>query len=176
MTKSIFQQSDRPSKPGMKTWLSWALLAGGLSLVPSQVVASPLLQGDMTAAQTTAERVSPHLKQTQPDVLPIPLAIVQPNGNAITIQVINATGAELSYQVIGDTQFRALGAQSQATLQDLGIPTTLTFRRNDGGLISPTIEANNSTSTLTLILQATEDFTVDRTALRIEPTGAVYLN
>lgn len=152
--------------PRLLVRLSVSLLVSGVtlgSLLPT--IATPLNQFEPA-----------QVKQTSPDALPIPLAIVRPNGTTISIQMINATGAELNYQVIGDTQFRSLGAQAEVTLQDLTVPTTITFRRNDGGLISATIEANNPSGTLVLILQATEDFAVDRTALRIEPDGAVYLN
>lgn len=168
--------------------LVWArvggvLLAGGLvstvgvlsasgamrSGSPAGVVATPTLN-------STESTSSVQTKQSQPDQLPIPLAIVRLDSSTLDIRMINASGAELNYQVIGDTDFRLLNAQSDITLQDLSIPTTITFRRSDGGLLTPTIEVNNSEGTLTLILQPTEDFASDRTALRIEPTGAVYLN
>ncbi|MDX2217259.1 MAG: hypothetical protein SFY66_28590 [Oculatellaceae cyanobacterium bins.114] len=183
MARNPDQKTDRPSLGLTWTRLSRAALISSLSLIPlSQVFAAPLPTALTTAISQTTPQLNrsqlsqAQLKQSTSDVLPIPLAIVQPNGSTITIQVINATGAELNYQVIGDTQFRVLGAQSQATLQDLSIPTTVTFRRNDGGLVTATIETSSAAGELTLILQQTSDFTADRTALRVEPNGSVYLN
>lgn len=107
--------------------------------------------------------------------VPPPLLVVTPVNQRISIRVFNDTGAAIDYEVIRDTQYRSLGGNQTITLQSLATPTTLTFRRQDGGLLQPSLRSTTA-GVLELRLIATSDFNLDRTTLTIDETGGVFLN
>lgn len=116
-------------------------------------------------------------------VTPIPLpeqqqppsATVTPVNGRISIRLTNTTNAIAFYQVIGDTEQRTLAGKSQVTLQNLAIPTTLTFSRQDRGLLRTTTSATTA-GLLEVTFDATTDLAEDRTTLRVQPDGTVFLN
>jgi hypothetical protein len=89
---------------------------------------------------------------------------------------VNETNAPISYQVIGDTKPRTLAGKSQVLLQDLNVPATVTFHRQDGGLLTVTAQNPSAQGILRLRMRETTDFGMDRSALRIEHNGGVFLN
>jgi hypothetical protein len=103
------------------------------------------------------------------------VAAVSPSDGRVTIRLINNTNAPISFQAIGDTQIRTLAGRSEIALQGLRIPTTVTFYRQDRGLLMVTPKSSES-GVLEVTMQETTDFAMDRTALRIENNGSVYLN
>jgi hypothetical protein len=128
--------------------------------VPAQVQPSPPV-------------VNPPLpSQQQP-----PIATLTPNQGTVGVKLINKTGADIVYQVIGDTRVRTLQGRSEITLQALRTPVSLSFYRRDRGflLVKPVVPTT-ATSTIELTLTETTDFAIDKTALTIEPDGEVYLN
>lgn len=107
--------------------------------------------------------------------LPPPLLTVSPLSDRISIEMINETGATIDYEVIRDTQYRSIGGNSEITLRGLSTPTTLTFRRQDGGLLQANLRSTQA-GVLELRLSATTDFSRDRTTLTIDEVGGVSLN
>jgi hypothetical protein len=103
------------------------------------------------------------------------VAAVSPTDGKVSVLLLNQTNAPIVYQAIGDTQQRILPGRSQVRLQNLTTPANVTFYRQDRGLlmVSPQISPQG---VLKVTLQETTDFAMDRTALRIEKNGAVYLN
>lgn len=106
---------------------------------------------------------------------PPPLLIVPPVNQRISVRMINETGAAIDYEVIRDTQYRSLGGDREITLLNLATPTTLTFRRQDGGLLQADLRSTTA-GLLELRLSATPDFDLDRTTLTIDQAGGVFLN
>jgi hypothetical protein len=90
--------------------------------------------------------------------------------------LINDTGARITYQVIGDTAPRSLEDRNEARLEGLNAPTTLTFQRDDGGLVKVTPRPSRERGTLEVTLQGTTDVNQDRKTLRIQDNGGVFLN
>ncbi|NJL22520.1 MAG: hypothetical protein HC895_19605 [Leptolyngbyaceae cyanobacterium SM1_3_5] len=107
--------------------------------------------------------------------LPLPILTTSPIGDQISIAMINETGAAIDYEVIGDTQYRSLGGNGEIMLRNLATPTTLTFRRQDGGLLQASLRSTTA-GLLELRLSATTDFGRDRTTLTIDEAGGVFLN
>ncbi|MEA5570757.1 hypothetical protein [Calothrix sp. UHCC 0171] len=103
------------------------------------------------------------------------VAAVSPTNGRVSILLINQTNAPIIYQAIGDTQQRILPGRSQITLQNLHTPANVNFYRQDRGLLMATPRSSRQ-GTLQLTLQETTDFAMDKTSLRIENNGAVYLN
>lgn len=152
------------------------LLLGSIA-IPLAGSAMPKPAQHSSAARSLSSLVeSASNKQIPPEALPVPIAVVSPINGTVTIRLVNQTGAAISYQVIEDTQFRSLNGRSEITLRSLTIPTTLTFRRDDGGLLRVSLQANNPSGTITLTLNETADFATDRTTLTVERSGGVYLN
>jgi hypothetical protein len=106
-----------------------------------------------------------------------PDVTMTPVNGKVNIHFVNQTGAEINYQVIGETQFRKLAGRSEMTLRDLPLPTTFTFRRQDDGLLQVTLQPDTpAPGTLTMLVRETTDFSIDRTSLYVDKNGGVFLN
>lgn len=143
------------------------------SLLTLSGIAAPLMDEATAQTRPSTPVVNPPLpSQQQP-----PIATLTPNNGAVGVKLINKTGAEIVYQVIGDTRLRTLGGRSQVVLQDLKTPVSLSFYRRDRGflLVSPQVPTT-AANTIELTLTETTDFAIDKTALTIESDGEVYLN
>ncbi|MBD2774889.1 hypothetical protein [Iningainema tapete] len=104
------------------------------------------------------------------------VATVSPTSGKVSVKLVNETNAPVTYQIIGDSTQRTLGGKSEVMLQGLAIPKTVTFYRQDRGLLMVTPQGSSSQGSLQLTLRETTDFNMDRTTMRIEPNGSVYLN
>jgi len=138
--------------------------------------------GVLAATIAVSSAIAPGLSQTKPVITPAPEAQFVPktqvtlNGNRVNITLINKTNAAISYQAIGDTQIRSLPGQGTVTLQGLRVPTTLTFDRQDFGLLNVTPkQAETTPGTIEVTLDAATNLAVDRTTLRVEDNGSVFL-
>jgi hypothetical protein len=126
----------------------------------------------------------PTMPNVQPGTLSVPLpeqrqapsARIALNNGRVNVRLVNETGADVTYQVIGDTAPRSLGGKSNVMLQGLSAPTTVTFQRRDGGLLSVNIQPSSQTGMLEVTLDETTDLRIDTKALRIENNGSVFLN
>jgi hypothetical protein len=105
-----------------------------------------------------------------------PVATVFPRNGTVDVRLVNGTGANVTYQVVGDTGSRSLQGKSNALLQGLRVPTTLTFYREDGGLLEVTPQRTSQQGILEVTLRETTDVGIDRGALRIAENGSVFLN
>ncbi|OUL17912.1 hypothetical protein [Nostoc sp. 106C] len=137
-------------------------------------------QTDSSTTYTTPQQVptqqnsvtEPSLQQQgQTPVTTVALA----NGN-VNVRLVNDTGANVTYQVIGDTDQRSLSGKSDVVLQGLRAPVTVTFQREDGGLLSVTPQPSSETGLLEVRLKETTNLAQDKKAMRIQSNGSVYLN
>jgi hypothetical protein len=106
----------------------------------------------------------------------VPSTSIALRDGRVNVRLVNDTGARISYQVIGDTAQRSLKDRGEARLEGLNAPATLTFQRDDGGLVKVTPRPSRERGTLDVTLQGTDDTNQDRKALRIQENGTVYLN
>ncbi|MBE9018900.1 hypothetical protein C7Y66_10510 [Chroococcidiopsis sp. CCALA 051] len=121
--------------------------------------------------QVSPSPIQPPLpEQQQP-----PSTTVLLNQGKVSIKLINQTGAKITYQAIGNTAPRSLPGKSDVTLKNLVTPTTVTFKREDGGLLNAT-GRSPTPGVLELMLDATTDLGIDKQSLQIQPTGDVFLN
>ncbi len=104
------------------------------------------------------------------------VATVSPTDGRVNVRLVNKTNAAIVYQVIGDTQLRTLAGRSEIMLQGLRTPTNVAFYRQDRGLLMVTPQGSSRNGMLDVTLQETTDFAMDRTSMRIENNGSVYLN
>lgn len=152
----------------------------GLALKRTTVLYSSLLVLAIAAPLVGEAQVRPSAPVINPP-LPSqqqpPIAVLKPINGTVGVRLINKTGAEIVYQVIGDTHVRTLGGRSEVLLQALKTPASVAFYRRDRGflLVSPNVPTT-APSTIELTLTETTDFATDRTALSIESDGKAYLN
>ena len=102
-------------------------------------------------------------------------ARVRTANGRVNVRLVNDTGANVVYEVIGDTNQRTLQGESYISLEALDTPTTITFYRQDGGLLRVRSQAV-APGMLEVRFAATTDLGADKNALTIQPTGGVYLN
>lgn len=121
-------------------------------------------------------------QSTQPTVAPAPEAQFSPKaqviltGDRVNVTLINQTNAAISYQAIGDTQVRTLPGRGTVTLRGLRVPTTLTFDRQDAGLLNITPKQSaTSPGTIEVTLGATTNLATDSPTMRVEGNGSVFL-
>ncbi|TVP60463.1 MAG: hypothetical protein EA343_17285 [Nodularia sp. (in: Bacteria)] len=140
--------------------LTQQLLAQGIP--PSQAVPA---RPPVTAIQP------PLPEDQQPPSTKIALA----NGR-VNIRLVNDSGAEVTYEVVGDTPARSLEGKSDTMLRDLSAPVTVTFFREDGGLLQVTPQPSEETGMIEVRLNATTDVQQDKNTVRIQEDGTVFLN
>jgi len=110
-----------------------------------------------------------------PEQQQAPSMMVTPVDGKINIKLINATNAVVTYQVVGDTNQRTLTGDSDVTLQNLETPVTVTFVRQDRGLLKVSPQASSS-GLLEVTLDETTNLDEGKSTMRIEKGGAVFIN
>jgi hypothetical protein len=129
-----------------------------------------------STSPTTPQRRSSRIVPPTPEQQQAASAQINPLNDKISIKLVNQTGTDITYQVIGDTNQRTLPSRSEAILQTLDVPSTITFYRSDYGLLMARPQATSQPGLLEVSLLATTDLGMDKNALTVERTGAVYLN
>ncbi|MGG6281968.1 hypothetical protein ACQ4M3_10380 [Leptolyngbya sp. AN03gr2] len=136
--------------------------------------------GILATLVTVGGSVAPVFAQAKPTVNPPlesqfqPKAQITLNGDRVNVTLINLTNAAISYQAIGDTQIRTLPGRGTVLLQGLRVPTTLTFDRQDSGLLNITPK-QSAPNTIEVTLDATTDLGIDSPTMRVESNGSVFL-
>lgn len=111
----------------------------------------------------------------EPDQFPLPSARVSPVDGMVTLRLINPSNILINYQVVGGSRELTLGERSQAELAGFGLPLTLTYQRQDGGLLLVFPRAV-APGVLEVRFQPTSDFDKDTKSLNIPENGSVFLN
>lgn len=131
---------------------------------------SPTDSNAAPITEPTPGAITPPLPEQQ-----TPSAIATPVDGKINIKLTNTTNAVVSYQVIGDTNQRFLSGDSNVTLQNIKTPVTVTFRRQDNGLLKVNPQAT-SEGLLEVTLDEATSLNEDNTTMRIQQDGKVLLN
>jgi hypothetical protein len=134
------------------------------------------LPGIAAAAPAPTEIIQPMQPNRLAQVTPTPDSAMTPVNGKVTIRFVNETGAAIEYQVVGDTEYRTLAGNTAMNLKDLPVPVTLTFRRQDAGLLQVRFQADSPSGTIVVNVSATTDFALDRTTLYIDQAGRIFFN
>jgi len=135
---------------------------------------------DVAVAQPKPNLIRKSPVQTQPIAPPLPEQLQPPSAKVISVngrlivKLVNRTGAPITYQEIGDTRERTLPGFTNVTLQALKTPATLTFYRQDRGLLR--VRPQSSLGMLTVTFTAATDLNLDNNAMTIQENGLVFLN
>jgi len=158
---------------GLLVSLATLSLAGGpppQGKPVSQPAATPPANGKPVSAPT------PAMPQDAPPRFPFPGARVTPADGMVTIKLVNTTNAVINYQVVGMSQSRTLGEQSEISIKSLKTPITLNYQRSDGGLLLVRAQATATAGMLQISFGATTDLGADTKSLEIQEDGKVFLN
>ena len=136
----------------------------------SQPEATPATNGKPVSAPSSA------MPENLPPRFPLPGARVTPVDGMVTIKLVNTTNAVINYQVVGMTQPRTLGEQSEISIKNLKIPITLTYQRPDGGLVLVRAQATATAGMLQVNFGVTTDLGADTKSLEVQEDGKVFLN
>ncbi|MEG4083014.1 hypothetical protein [Microcoleus sp. POL10_C6] len=129
-----------------------------------------------TPAASPSPSGMPSTPTDAPPRFPLPSARVTPAEGGIVIKLVNTTNAVINYQIVGVTQPRTLGEQSEILLQTLPVPITLTYQRPDGGLVLVRPQATAMPGMLQVSFGATTEVAADTKSLEIQEDGRVFLN
>ncbi|MEM9155207.1 MAG: hypothetical protein AAGB13_09250 [Cyanobacteria bacterium P01_F01_bin.33] len=111
-----------------------------------------------------------------PEQRQVAAAKVAPVAGEVSVELVNMTYADVNYQLLGHTQVRTLPGRSAVTLRGADVPTTLTFQRQDAGLLSVIPQTSNKDGLLSISLDETLDLEQSRVVMTVEPSGEVFLN
>jgi len=139
-------------------------------------IISVVLPGLVMVSLPANASASASQPQLMAQVTPTPDSAMTPVNGKVSIQFINETGADIEYQVVGDTEYRTLAGDGEMILKDLPVATSLTFRRKDSGLLRVQFRADDPTGTIVVRVSATTDFALDRTTLYIDQQGMIFFN
>lgn len=149
------------------------------NIVPQGCPPNALTQQQQALGITPSQAIPPSVPVTQPPLpsqqQPPSTTIALANGR-VNIRLVNDTAANVTYQVIGDTEARSLQGKSDVRLQGLSAPITVTFQREDGGLLLVTPQPSSEPGVLEVTFKEATDVSRARGALRIDPNGSVFLN
>ncbi|MEG4249650.1 hypothetical protein [Microcoleus sp. Pol10D4] len=129
-----------------------------------------------TPAASPDLRGIPSTPTDAPARFPMPSARVTPSEGMIVIKLVNTTNAVINYQIVGVTQPRTLGEQSEIVLKSIPVPITLTYQRPDGGLLLVRPQATAMPGMLQVSFGATTELEADTKSLQIQEDGKVILN
>lgn len=150
---------------------SGALAATGLqlaSLKPAQAEQPHRFKSELSTATQIAQL--PPIRSRQEVV-----ASLNPVSGPVSVVVQNDSQADLTYQVIGDTEPRDLASGEEAELTNLQVPITLSFYRKSGGLINPSVEVSQDSDRIRLYLNSADTLDRDRGVMVVEESGNIYL-
>jgi len=140
------------------------------------IVALPGLAMASPAPDSSSLSTSANQTQFIAQVTPTPDSAMTPVSGRVNIRFVNETGADIEYQVVGDTDSRTLAGDAEMTLRGLPLATSLTFRRKDSGLLRVQFRADDPVGTIVVNVSATTDFALDRTTLYIDQQGKIFFN
>jgi hypothetical protein len=143
----------------------------------------PLLAGVLVASSAVLLANAPILAQKQPPLtttppvesLQAPAATVSLPDRQVDIILVNQTGTEVVYQVLGELSQSRMAADRADSLRNLKTPMNLSFYRPDRGPIEVVAEATKP-GELRVIFKRGSSFDVDRISLTVQETGQVFLN
>ena len=116
-------------------------------------------------SQTMTQTAASTQSEAQTTVNATPRAAIR----SMNVTLVNKTNANICYQALKYTASRHLRGQSKVMLEDLAAPLTVTFYREDGGLL----QVNEKQTREGMVLTFTEarSLTADRQTLVVDDNG-----
>jgi hypothetical protein len=143
---------------------------------PNALTQQLLTQGIPPSQAVPARPPVTVIQPPLPEQQQAPSAQIALANGRVNIRLVNDSGAEVTYEVVGDTPARSLPGKTDTMLRNLNAPVTMTFYREDGGLLEVNIPPATETGMIEVRLDATTDVQEDRNTVRIGEDGTVFLN
>ncbi len=132
------------------------------------------LQNSSLATRTRGGSIpaaAPPFPEDQGDAI----AMVSPVSSQIAVSLVNDTGATVTYELVGDTQRRMLMMGESAMLQGVSLPATITFVREDNGLLD-VMASSSEAGMLEISLMPEASLNDTQGVIRIQEDGQVFVN
>ena len=111
-----------------------------------------------------------------PEDLRAPDGFVQAQNQPVTITLVNNTGADIVYRVVGHTQERYLGGNESVDLADIPVPATVTFYTTDGRLLTAGVStAAEADGQVQLTIEGTTLLAENQNSMIIQDSGYIFL-
>jgi hypothetical protein len=150
--------------------LAGVLIAGSASLLSLLPVIAQVKNSHWLAQLQPPPVTTPPVENLQ-----TPAATVSLPNQQVDITLVNQTGTEIVYQVLGELNQSTLSANGMDTLSQQRVPFNLSFYRPDRGPIEVTAEAVKP-GELRVIFQRGSSLDIDRISLTVQKSGEVFLN
>ncbi len=125
----------------------------------------------------------PQLSQTE-SAPPVrePMMTMPVSQGRVSVHLENMTAEAITYQALGDTGPRTLDANGDITLENLRVPTTVTFSyanmvrdRSTGSGLTKAAVRSEEDGMLHLVIQPTNDLDTEVSNLTVESNGNVFV-
>lgn len=162
----------------------------GRNLTPNRIVPSdaPTTPGTMRQRpsvfnEAPYNRNPPKTPITAPVQPPLPeqrsqpAARVAPTNGTINVRLKNNTNAPVTFQALQYTQRRTLRPREEVVLQNIPVPVTVTFVRQDNGFVEVIPVTSPEQGLLSLQLdEARNPLNSNQGVVRVQQNGQVFLN
>lgn len=160
-----------------------AIVPADAPTTPAQVVPTPGQPGITVRGNMPATTNPPGTPTTLPVKPPLPenrsqaVAKVMPMNGNVSVRLKNNTNAIVTYEAVGYTQRRVLPGGQETVLQNLPVPVTVTFVRQDKGFVEILPVSASTDGVLEVGLsEDTSPLDSNQGVLRIQRDGQVFLN
>jgi hypothetical protein len=152
--------------------LAGTLIVGSASLLSLTPVLAQVRQErpDWLAQVQAPPAPTPPVENLQPPVATVSI----PNGR-LNITLVNQTGTQVVYQVLGERNQGTLQTDASATFNQREVPFNLSFYRPDRGPIEVVAEAAKP-GELRVIFKRGSSFDTDKISLTVQKSGEIFLN
>lgn len=142
----------------------------------SSVVSQQAQKGDQISQINRTPGRTNVIQPPLPESRSNAVARVIPTQGTVSIQVINRTNVPVTYEAIAYTQQRTLRGGANTTLLNLPAPVTVTFNRQDDGLLNVIPRTTSKNGVLQVILEEQSRLSDQQGTLRVQDNGQVFLN
>lgn len=104
-----------------------------------------------------------------------PVDDIDPSDGMVDIRVYNRTGDDISYRVVGNTDFRTLSPDSSEELAGLPLSVNFFFARSGEGLATATVEVNETENIVEVFIEEAVTLRNERDSILIDEMGSIYI-
>jgi hypothetical protein len=152
----------------------------GYVIVPPECPPNAATQRAIEAGRLRDRSSQTNTVPTEPSVSEAanqPVATVTPTNGTINVRVKNNTNALVQYQAIGYTDYVSVEGGKETVLQNIPLPATITFARQDNGFVKVTPMSTSTEGMLEVILnEEAQPLDSNQGTIRIQENGQVLLN
>lgn len=155
------------------------LMGGGsIGLLAPSIVRAQTTPGIFNEPPYNRAPNTQPIRTPEPDQAPDrpPVTSLKLADGKVNLRLVNKTGTQVAYEVIGDTDPRQIAGRSDITLSGLRTPMNLVFYRPDRGfLIVDMKPSSTGDGTLEVTLTETDNQDLGASSVIVNPRGEVFV-